>query len=390
MNAVRFISGKIRFKGYLTLICVAVSYLVMIIAVAVSSGFRTEIRKSLGEIYGDVRITPMEEDLATGVVSVPRHPAFLEELQQLYCVESVNPCVSRAGIVKQGDLVHGVLFKGAEDISFPDSIAFPLAIPSRLSQMLEISQGDQLTAYFVGEKTVVRKFTVCRIYDAVLSSDNQLVCMTSLPVMQRVNSWDSEQVSAFELRLKKEFRNSDDDSLCGMDIASTVYTFSSEDEPTFISRTLAQSYPTIFSWFSFLDLNVLVLLVLMTIVAGFNVISGLLILLFENISTIGLLKSMGMQDRGIAAVFMRSAGLLTLRGMAIGNALALAFCLLQDSTHLLKLNPANYFLSFVPVHIDWSGILIADAISLIVILLLMLIPSLFIAKVDPASTIRVD
>ena len=286
--------------------------------------------------------------------------------------------------------MHGVLFKGAEDISFPDSIAFPLAIPSRLSQMLEISQGDQLTAYFVGEKTVVRKFTVCRIYDAVLSSDNQLVCMTSLPVMQRVNSWDSEQVSAFELRLKKEFRNSDDDSLCGMDIASTVYTFSSEDEPTFISRTLAQSYPTIFSWFSFLDLNVLVLLVLMTIVAGFNVISGLLILLFENISTIGLLKAMGMTDKGIAAVFMRSAGLLTLRGMAIGNALALAFCLLQDSTHLLKLNPANYFLSFVPVHIDWSGILIADAISLIVILLLMLIPSLFIAKVDPASTIRVD
>lgn len=390
MNAVRFISGKIRFKGYLTLICVAVSYLVMIIAVAVSSGFRTEIRKSLGEIYGDVRITPMEEDLATGVVSVPRHPAFLEELQQLYCVESVNPCVSRAGIVRQGDLVHGVLFKGAEDIAMPDSIAFPLAIPSRLSQMLEISQGDQLTAYFVGEKTVVRKFTVCRIYDAVLSSDNQLVCMTSLPVMQRVNSWDSEQVSAFELRLKKEFRNSDDDSLCGMDIASTVYTFSSEDEPTFISRTLAQSYPTIFSWFSFLDLNVLVLLVLMTIVAGFNVISGLLILLFENISTIGLLKAMGMTDKGIAAVFMRSAGLLTLRGMAIGNALALAFCLLQDSTHLLKLNPANYFLSFVPVHIDWSGILIADAISLIVILLLMLIPSLFIAKVDPASTIRVD
>ena len=390
MNAVRFISGKIRFKGYLTLICVAVSYLVMIIAVAVSSGFRTEIRKSLGEIYGDVRITPMEEDLATGVVSVPRHPAFLEELQQLYCVESVNPCVSRAGIVKQGDLVHGVLFKGAEDISFPDSIAFPLAIPSRLSQMLEISQGDQLTAYFVGEKTVVRKFTVCMIYDAVLSSDNQLVCMTSLPVMQRVNSWDSEQVSAFELRLKKEFRNSDDDSLCGMDIASTVYTFSSEDEPTFISRTLSQSYPTIFSWFSFLDLNVLVLLVLMTIVAGFNVVSGLLILLFENISTIGLLKAMGMTDKGIAAVFMRSAGLLTLRGMAIGNALALAFCLLQDSTHLLKLNPANYFLSFVPVHIDWSGILIADAISLIVILLLMLIPSLFIAKVDPASTIRVD
>ena len=386
MNAVRFISGKIRFKGYLTIVCVAVSYLVMIIAVTVSSGFRNEIRASLSENYGDVRLTPINEDLASAAVSVPRHPSFMDRLQQLPCVESVNPVVTRAGIVKEGELVHGVLFKGVENSGLPDSLAFPLAIPSRLSQMLGIGEGDKLTAYFVGEKTVVRKFTVCRVYEAVLSSDNQLVCQTSLPVMQRVNAWNEKQVSAFEVKLKKEYR----DEESGMEVASTVYAFSSESEPTMLSRTLLQSYPTIFSWFSFLDLNVLVLLVLMTIVAGFNVISGLLILLFENISTIGLLKSMGMQDRGIAAVFMRSAGLLTLRGMAIGNALALAFCLLQDSTHLLKLNPANYFLSFVPVHIDWSGILIADAISLIVILLLMLIPSLFIAKVDPASTIRVD
>ncbi|MGN0191298.1 MAG: ABC transporter permease [Candidatus Cryptobacteroides sp.] len=388
MSAVRFISGRIRFKGYLTLVCVAVSYLVMIIAVAVSSGFRNEIRDSLGENYGDVRLTPMDEDVATGTVSLPRHPAFMDKLQELDCIGSVNPVVNRAGIVKQGELVHGVLFRGSETVAFPDSVAFPLAIPSRLSEMLELGVGDKLTAYFVGEKTVVRRFTVCRIYDAVLSSDNQLVCQTTLPVMQRVNSWDEDKVSAFEVRLKREYR--DELEAGGMEVASTVYAFSSESEPTVIARTLIQSYPTIFSWFSFLDLNVLVLLVLMTIVAGFNVISGLLILLFENISTIGLLKAMGMKDRSIAAVFMRSAGVLTVKGMATGNALALVFCLVQDYTHLLKLDPRNYFLSFVPVHIDWTGIIIADAISLVVILLLMLIPSLFISRVDPASTIRVE
>ena len=367
MNAVRFISGKIRFKGYLTLICVAVSYLVMIVAVSVSSGFRNEIRNSLGENYGDVRLTPLEEDMTAGTVSLPRHPAFMDRLEQLYCVESVKPAVNRAGIVKQGDLVHGVLFRGTEVNDFPDSVAYPLAIPSRLSSMLGVKQGGQLTVYFVGKKTVVRKFQVCSIYDSVLPSDNQLVCQTTLPVMQRINTWDEDQVSAFEIRLKPAYRGEEAAAIAGMDIASTI-----------------------FSWFSFLDLNVLVLLVLMTIVAGFNVISGLLILLFENISTIGLLKAMGMTDKGIAAVFLRSAGVLTLKGMAAGNAIALLFCLIQDSTHLLKLDPHNYFLSFVPVHIDWAGILAADTISLIVILMLMLIPSLFISKVDPASTIRVE
>ncbi|MCI6112580.1 MAG: FtsX-like permease family protein [Rikenellaceae bacterium] len=390
MNAVRFISGKIRFKGYLTLICVAVSYLVMIVAVSVSSGFRNEIRNSLGENYGDVRLTPLEEDMTAGTVSLPRHPAFMDRLEQLYCVESVKPAVNRAGIVKQGDLVHGVLFRGTEVNDFPDSVAYPLAIPSRLSSMLSVKQGGQLTVYFVGKKTVVRKFQVCSIYDSVLSSDNQLVCQTTLPVMQRINTWDEDQVSAFEIRLKPAYRGEEAAAIAGMDIASTIYAFSDESEPSVLSRTLTQTYPTIFSWFSFLDLNVLVLLVLMTIVAGFNVISGLLILLFENISTIGLLKAMGMTDKGIAAVFLRSAGVLTLKGMAAGNAIALLFCLIQDSTHLLKLDPHNYFLSFVPVHIDWAGILAADAVSLIVILLLMLIPSLFISKVDPASTIRVE
>ena len=390
MSAVRFISGKIHFRGYLTLVCVAVSYLVMIIAVAVSSGFRNEIRDSLGENYGDVRLTPMDEDVATGTVYLPRHPAFMDKLEQLYCVDSVNPVVSRAGIIKQGELVHGVLFRGSDSVEFPDSVAFPLAIPSRLSEILGISEGDKITAYFVGGKTVVRKFTVCRIYDAVLSSDNQLVCQTRLPVMQRVNSWDEEKVSAFEVRLKPAYRDEELSSVAGIDIASTIYAFSDESEPQALSRTLIQSYPTIFSWFSFLDLNVLVLLALMTVVAGFNVISGLLILLFENISTIGLLKAMGMTDKGIASVFLRSAGVLTLKGMALGNSLALLFCLFQDATRLLKLDPRNYFVSFVPVHIDWTGILVADVVSLAVILLLMLIPSLFIARVDPASTIRVE
>lgn len=390
MKAVRFISERIHFKGYLALICVAVSYLVMIVAVSVSSGFRNEIRQSLSNVMGDVRLVPLNEDLTSGSASVPAGPAFLPKVKELDCVRSVRPVVSRAGIIRQDEIVQGVLFKGVLDPVFPDSVAFPLSVPSRLASILNIGPGDMIPSYFVGDRVVVRKFTVCDVYDEVLSSDNQLICLTSLPVMQRVNSWDSTKVSSFELFLKKEWQDEERIAEAGMQVASTMAAFSSEDEPTLFAQTLQQTFPVIFSWFYFLDLNVLVLLVLMTIVAGFNVISGLLILLFENISTIGLLKSMGMKDRGIAAVFLRSAGILSLKGMLLGNVLAVFFCIIEDRTHWLKLDPANYFLSYVPVDLDWAWILTADAVSFAVIMLLLLLPSIFISKVDPAATMRVE
>ena len=130
------------------------------------------------------------------------------------------------------------------------------------------------------------------------------------------------------------------------------------------------------------------ILVLMTIVAGFNMISGLLILLFRNISTIGTLKSMGMTDRAISEVFVRVAANLVLKGMLIGNAIALLLCLVQGTTHFIRLNPDNYFVSFVPVHVNPWLIIGADLASFLVILLFLLLPSLFISRVDPAKTVR--
>jgi lipoprotein-releasing system permease protein len=112
-------------------------------------------------------------------------------------------------------------------------------------------------------------------------------------------------------------------------------------------------------------------------------------MLFENISTIGLLKSLGMTDKSIAKVFLSSSAVLTAKGMAIGNALAIIFCLIQSSTHLIKLDPTNYFVSSVPVHLDLSLVLIADAGAFVCIMLLLLIPCVFISKVDPAQTVRV-
>lgn len=387
---VRFISERIQFRGKIASVCVAVSFLVMIVAVAVSSGFRTEIRNGLGELCGDVVLTPLNRNYMGDSEPIPSSPAFLPEVMKLDCVASVRGTVSRAGIVKAGDLIQGVLFKGVEDYSGRDSSSMSVSVPSRLSSMLGIAEGDDMTAYFVGEKVTVRKFHVDSVYDGILSSDDKLVVYTDLQTMRRVNGWREGGVSAFEVSLKKNFRDEESIRQAAVDIGSAVFAFSSEDEPTVVVSSVVQSYPQLFDWLNLIDLNVMVVLVLMTIVAGFNMISGLLILLFENIPTIGLLKALGMTDRGISAVFLRSSAALVGKGMAAGNAVALLLCLIQQKTHLLKLSPENYFVSFVPVDIDWSLLLVSDAVAFAVIMLLLLLPSRFISRIDPARTMKAD
>ena len=124
------------------------------------------------------------------------------------------------------------------------------------------------------------------------------------------------------------------------------------------------------------------------VIASVVYAAGLLIMLFRNISTIGTLKALGMTDKGIAKVFLQVSSNLVLKGMLIGNALALLFCLIQGRTHFFKLNPENYFVSFVPVAVNVPMILLADLAAYIIIMLLLLLPSLFISKVDPAQTMR--
>ena len=173
------------------------------------------------------------------------------------------------------------------------------------------------------------------------------------------------------------------------EIGAKVNAYSEESDAPVVAVSSVSKYSQLFDWLNLIDFNVFFILMLMTVVAGFNMISSLLILLFENISTIGLLKSLGMTDRGISAAFLARAAVLVGKGMAIGNSLAFLFCIIQDRTHLLKLDPANYFVSFVPVDINVPMVLAADAVSFAVIMLLLLVPVMFISKVDPARTVRV-
>lgn len=384
MDVSVFIAKRLGMKGKMATVCIAVSFLVMIIAVAVSSGFRHAIRDGLSDISGDIQITSVNMNYLGDSSPIDRDPAYLEILEGMEGVESVSPVIYRAGIVKNGDDIHGVVFKGVEEAP---GASLEVSIPRRLSEILELDAGDDMLVYFVGEKVRFRKFKVASIYESMLDADDKLIVYAGIGDMQRLNGWNPEQISAFEVNLDRKHRGVEDMNAIAAEVGFSIYSETAEDGSRVFADSSVSRYRQIFDWLDLIDFNVLFILVLMTIVAGFNMISGLLIMLFENISTIGLLKALGMTDRAISRTFLTVASANVLKGMGIGNLLALAFCLVQGSTHFIKLDPGNYFIGFVPVHLDLWMILLADLAVYVVIMLLLLIPSLFISKVDPSETV---
>ncbi len=390
MDVSLFIARRLRFKGRIATVSVAISFFVMIVSVSISSGFRNEIRDGISSVSGDIQITPVDLNYLDESSPVERFPSYLSALNEIPGVRSVSPAVYRAGILKKNDHIQGVLFKGVESFAGDSIPDLAVSVPSVLASLLDIGVGDEIQSYFVGERIKVRKFRVSSIYEGILDSRDNLVVYASLEDIQRLNGWSSDQVSVLEVSLDDDMRTVAQIKKMTSDAGSAVMMFSSEDEASVVATSAVSRYPQVFDWLDLIDFNVVFILVLMTIVAGFNMISGLLIMLFENISTIGLLKSLGMDNRGIAKIFLASSSFVVLKGMLYGNVLALAFCLIQGHFHLISLDPSNYFVSFVPVHIDLPLVLLSDVASYLIIMALLFIPSVFITGIDPSKTVRVS
>ena len=389
MDASGFIARRLRFGGRIAMVSIAISFLVMIIAVAVSSGFREEIRNGISGLTGDIQLMPVDMNYINETSPVSSRPSYLGDIEALPEVRKVVPAVYRAGIIKKGENIHGVLFKGVpRDSSAVDTVKLGVSIPARLSDLLDIHKGDRMLTYFVGENVKVRNFNVTGVYEGVMDGTDNIIVLADIADIQRLNGWGKDDVSTLEISLAPYSRDAAGMRKVTDEVGMIALENASDDDDTLVATSVMSRYPQIFDWLNLIDFNVVFILILMTIVAGFNMISGLLIMLFRNISTIGTLKSLGMTDRSIAKVFLKVASVIVMKGLAAGNALAFLFCGIQKWTHVLKLNPENYFVPFVPVHINLPSVLAADVLSFVAIMLLLLIPCLFISRVDPAQTVR--
>ena len=385
MQAGGFIARRLRVKEKMAVVAIAISFFVIILAVAISAGFRREIRGGVSAVTGDILLTGPSADLTGGADPV-RTPARLQDLAGVRGVERIEPVIYSAGILKVGDDIQGVLFKGTA----ADTVSMGVRIPATLATRFNLQAGDDLTAWFVGDKTKVRKWHILSVYDSALAMDAGQLLYVPIGDLRRLREWEQDESSLLEVTVEPRFRERNALQTLNAELGWRASTVAGADEDLLRAVPATERFPQLFDWLDLIDFNVYAILLLMTVVAGFNMISGLLILLFRHVSTIGTLKTLGMGDRAVAGVFLRVGARTAAIGMAAGNVLALLFCLVQGTTHWIKLNPENYFVSFVPVHVNLPGILLADAVAFAGILLLLLIPTLFISRVDPARTVKAE
>lgn len=366
MKVEGFIAERLRFEGRMAIIAIAISFFVIILAVSISGGFNKEIHKAVSSLNGDILIIEDSLDISS---------AELSRIEKLEGIESVEASISMPGIIKKGDEIRGVIFKGTE----ADTASLSARIPESLAEELKLDEGDSMLSYFIEDRFSARRFTLSSTYSSPVDVEDAYIAYVPISDLRRLKGWEEGSATGIEICMEPKYRKQDIIRAKTEEIA--VLT-------GLRAVSARELYPSLFSWLELIDYNVYAIILLMTIVAGFNMISGLLILLFRNISTIGTLKSMGMTDRSIASVFLRISARITAIGMLAGNAAAILFCLVQGSTKLIRLNPENYFVSYVPVDMEIGSILAADILAFAAIMLLLLIPSLFISKIDPSSTVK--
>ena len=275
MSPDRFIARKLKFQGKLAAVSIAVSFLVIIIAVAVSSGFRQSVRDGIAALTGDIRIAPSTSIVSEGA-PVPVHLPSEQAILAIPGVQSIRPVAVRAGIVRSGDVIHGVLVKGVPDR--PDS-SLCVSIPTRLAAITGLKEGDDMTTYFIGEKVRVRKFHVTEVHRDMLEMDDNLVVYANLSDIQRLSGWSEEEASALEVSVDPAHRTNMWVNDLTDEIGMRLLLSGNDAEADLVATSSVRSNPQIFDWLDLLDFNVVVILILMIIVAGVNMISGLLIVL---------------------------------------------------------------------------------------------------------------
>jgi lipoprotein-releasing system permease protein len=240
--------------------------------------------------------------------------------------------------------------------------------------------------YFIQEPPRQRKFTVSGIYETSLEDFDKVYVFCDIGHIKRLNSWKDDQVSGFEVFID-DFDRLDQMTAAVKDAVGYRVV---EDEEKFKVVSVRQKYPQIFDWLNFQDVNVIIIILLMLVVAGFNMISGLLILILEKTNMIGVMKALGSDDITIRRIFMYQAAWLIGKGLFWGNVIGIGLALLQLKTGLITLDPSSYYIKTVPVNFSILHIILLNAGTMAVILIMLLVPSKLISRITPVKAIRFD
>jgi lipoprotein-releasing system permease protein len=382
---------------------IALGLAVMIMSASIVTGFKREIRNKVIGFGSHIQIINYDSNISFETAPVSKNQVFLKDLLDIPEIRHIQPFATKAGIIRTRDDIQGVVLKGidntfdwsffdrnmqeGERILFTDTITSNDAVISRaIASLLRLDVGDDFAMYFVEDPPRARRLTVSGIYETGLEELDKMFVLADLRHIQRLNDWDNTQISGFEILLEDYDRLDEIRSQVDF-LAGNMFT---EDLTRLRVVSISDKYPQFFDWLQLLDMNVWVILSLMVIVAGFNMVSGLLILILERTGMIGILKALGLENSGLRKIFLYQSAFLIAKGLLWGNLIGIGLALTQHFTGIIKLDQASYFIATVPVNLRLSHILMLNGGTMIITIAMLIIPSYIIGRISPEKTIRFD
>lgn len=384
---------------------VAIGLAVMIISVCVVLGFKHTIRDKVVGFGSHIQVanfytlqsSAIDQPIAIG-------DSMINVLKKTEGVKHVQRFAMKQGILKTDNDFLGVMFKGVGpefDSTFIHKNMVEGSIPhfsdqqstnrilisKDMANKLRVKAGDRIFAYFIGDGGVrTRRFTISGIYQTNLAQYDKTTCFCDLYTARKLNAWTDDMVTGAELTVN-DFKQL---STTANDIINRVNRTQDQYGNTFSSKTIRELSPQIFSWLDLLDLNVWIILAIMTAVAVVTMISGLLIIILERTTMIGVLKALGARNSTVRHTFLWFAAFIIGKGLLIGDALALALILLQKFTGFAKLDPQTYYVDVVPVELDWMLIVALNVATMLIALFVLIAPSYLVSHIHPAKSMRYE
>jgi len=381
----------------ITIAGVALGVTLMLLALFITAGYKNVIREKLVSFGGHIRISSIEENYSFDLIPFDRNKPFVSELRKNPHIQNIQFYATKVGILKTRDQVEGVVLMGIDStfswktfyphivngnqlVYSSDSVSNKILISKMLSSKLKLNMGDKVGAYFVQDPPRQRSFVVEGIYETQLPEVDAKYILTDIRHVQRLNDWEPNQVSGIELIINNYHRLDE----MGMKIHREIpYELKAE--------TIKQLYPSIFDWMVLFDTNAIVLLIITIFVCIITMVSTFFIIVLEQTKNIGILITMGLNHKQTMKLFLIIASKLILRGLLIGNTIALIISILQIAFHLIPLNPDTYFVSYIPITISVVTLIWVNLLVFASCLLALLLPAYYISKrISPIEAIRFD
>lgn len=382
---------------------VALGLAVMLVTIAVSFGFKHEVRDKAVGFSSHLHISNYESAQSYEALPVAADSALWHTLTAMPEVSHVQRYATKAGVFRTDDDFMGYVLKGVGedyDLSFyaqylqegelpqfSDSVASGKILISReIASKLQLAVGDRVDSYFLQGNMRARRYTVAGIYQTGFSEYDRVFALTDLKAVQALNRWEPDQVTGVEVMLT----GFDEVEPMNWELGSLLDRTQDSYGKQYFVQSVTDLNPGLFAWLDVLDMNVLLILVLMVGVAAFTMISGLLILIIERTQFIGVLKALGASNGMVRKTFLYLAMLIIGKGMLWGNVVGLALCALQKFTRLVTLNPQDYYLDCVPIEFNWPLIVTVNVVMFVLSVLILIVPSHLISRIYPTKAMRFE